>query len=384
MKREYPDSKSDLFAAFIERCLSIVPLGGYAGLMTPFVWMFLGTYAPLRERLINREAISSLIQLEYSGFDGATVPVCAYVLHRGPSPAMGAFVRLADFVGAAVQGPTALEIIEDDRAACQGSRSNGMRHHLYRTATSEFAKVPGSPIAYWLSEKMRGAFTQPKDALPSVAFREGLSSSNNGRFVREWFEVAAAGTNLQADSRSDALESQKTWFPLDSGGGFRKWWGNQEVVINWRDDGADIFAERPRSTVRNPDKYFQQHITVSKISSGAPSFRLFPAGFVIASVSKCAFPDSSKLYWILGLLNSNVAHAMLAAKSPTLSFLASDMESIPLRSGEADMLTERVEQLTECSRSDWDSSEVSWNFTQNPLVTQYKTHSAHDQSPTWS
>ena len=384
MKREYPNSKSDLFAAFIERCADLTARGGASALITMQSWMFLSSYEKLRHSLLRHQQITSMLHLGARAFDsigGEVVSSTAFVLSRqaaeslsDTSPRNGVFIRLVD-------GTSEAEKIAATRnALTRRDRDSG----YYLASGEDFISIPGSPIVYWLSEKMRGAFTQPKDALPSVAFREGLSSSNNGRFVREWFEVAAAGTNLQADSRSDALESQKTWFPLDSGGGFRKWWGNQEVVINWRDDGADIFAERPRSTVRNPDKYFQQHITVSKISSGAPSFRLFPAGFVIASVSKCAFPDSSKLYWILGLLNSNVAHAMLAAKSPTLSFLASDMESIPLRSGEADMLTERVEQLTECSRSDWDSSELSWNFTQNPLVTQYKTHSAHDQSPTWS
>ena len=376
MKREYPDSKSDLFAAFIERCLSIVPLGGYAGLMTPFVWMFLGTYAPLRERLINREAISSLIQLEYSGFDGATVPVCAYVLHRGPSPAMGAFVRLADFVGAAVQGPTALEIIEDDRAACQGSRSNGMRHHLYRTATSEFAKVPGSPIAYWLSEKMRASFTIGRPLSDVAELREGMSTGDNDTFMRAWWEVSAGRSAFGCGDLGRAEATGARWFPFNKGGAFRKWYGNQEYVVNWENGGETIRSYgiadfgRARSRAQNTRYFFEPSISWSKISSGDPSFRSYPEGFTFGSAAKAIYLDPQvHTAYLLCVCNSSLAQSLLAAKSPTLSFLADDIGSLPMILGTPDQsFIATEEKLTAVSKSDWDSSETAWDFERNPLL----------------
>jgi hypothetical protein len=374
MKDEYPTGKSDLFAAFIERCTELaVPRGGAAGMITMQSWMFLSSYEKLRASLLAHQQISSMLHLGARAFDsigGEVVSSTAFVLENLPhrlvnsgSKQTGIFVRLVD-------GTSEAEKI----SALRGALAQRTRDaNFYLASGDDFAAVPGSPIVYWLSEKMRAAFVRPEDALAPVAFREGLSSSSNDRFVREWFEVSTGMINFRAVSRSDAQESQKSWFPFDSGGSFRRWWGNHEVVINWRNDGEEIIAERPRSTVRNPDKYFQEHLTISKISSGASSFRLFPAGFVIASVSKCAFVDSLELRWVSGVLNSNVTHAILAAKSPTLSFLASDMESIPLRRGKVDLLAERVERLTECSRTDWDSSETSWNFSGNLLVALSKS-----------
>ena len=344
--------------------------------MTPFVWMFLGTYAPLRERLINREAISSLIQLEYSGFDGATVPVCAYVLHRGPSPAMGAFVRLADFVGAAVQGPTALEIIEDDRAACQGSRSNGMRHHLYRTATSEFAKVPGSPIAYWISEKMRASFTIGRPLSDVAELREGMSTGDNDTFMRAWWEVSAGRSAFGCGDLGRAEATGARWFPFNKGGAFRKWYGNQEYVVNWENGGETIRSYgiadfgRARSRAQNTRYFFEPSISWSKISSGDPSFRSYPEGFTFGSAAKAIYLDPQvHTAYLLCVCNSSLAQSLLAAKSPTLSFLADDIGSLPMILGTPDQsFIATEEKLTAVSKSDWDSSETAWDFERNPLL----------------
>lgn len=359
MKDEYPDVKQDLYGAFVVRGIELADRRGLLAIVIGDTWMSIKSFEALRLRLLSGHAFGSFVHMrDVSNHPDIFGANAAFVLSMaGDRNRHAPFIRVT---------PLGTERKEEDLRSALVERTKESGFHL--ASGEDFAAIPGSPIVYWLSEKMRAAFVRPDDALAPVAFREGLSSSNNDRFVREWFEVSADKTNCHAVSRSDAQESQKSWFPFDSGGGFRRWWGNHEVVINWRNDGEEIVAERPRSTVRNPDKYFQEHLTISKISSGAPSFRLFPNGFVIASVSKCAFADSLELRWISGVLNSNVTHAMLAAKSPTLSFLASDMESIPLRSGEVDPLAERVEQLTECSRTDWDSSETSWNFAQNPLV----------------
>ncbi len=218
-KSESKDSKSDLFSMFVERCLDLLPVGGYSGLMTPFVWMFISSYEALRNRVIREETITTLIQLEYSGgFDGATVPICAYVLRRGQSDQAGAFVRLFDFVGPAVQGPKTLEIIQADRLKRAGETSSGMERHLYRTATSDFAKVPGTPIAYWLSDSMRATFSDFPPALSSRSRSTiGMVTGKNALYVRQWWEVAANLTCLDAQSRDQAAQTSRRWFPLCQG-----------------------------------------------------------------------------------------------------------------------------------------------------------------------
>ena len=219
---------------------------------------------------------------------------------------------------------------------------------------------------------MRGAFRRTGDVIAVVPFREGTSTSNNDRFVREWHEVPCRQTRFDSESRLAAARTDETWFPFDQGGGFRKWWGNQDSVVNWARDGEGIRDELPKPRINNPDFFFKPHLTISKISSGAPSFRTFPGGFALASVSKCAFFDSSEsLREICGLLNSDVARRMLAATSPTLSFLASDLENLPLRlsqPGDRESVLARVSLLVETSRRDWDSFETSWGFGTNPLV----------------
>ena len=369
-KESYPATKSDLFAMFIERCLALTTRRGQLGFMTPFVWMFIKTYEPLRQSLLKHKTITSLIQLEYSGFDGATVPICTFTLQNGSIPNyQGGYVRLADFVGPRLQAPKALEAVQDQT-----------RNWFFRATTADFEAIPGTPIVYWLSEKMRAAFQRTVDSMPVVPFREGMSTSDNDRFVREWHEVSHRSTSFDSDSRVSASLAPTKWFPFDQGGGFRKWWGNQESVVNWAYDGAEIHSEGLKPRINNPDYFFKPHLTISKISSGAPSFRTFPCGFALASVSKCAFFDSAvSLREVCGLLNSNTMQEMLAAKSPTLSFLASDLEKLPLRNAHtgkqasSDMC---IADLVETSRRDWDSFETSWHFGVNTVVAGFRAMAA--------
>jgi len=178
----YEDGKADLFAAFIYRLFELVPKHGQLGFMTPYVWMFISSYEQMRQRIIRQEHISSLIQLEYSGFEGATVPICTFTLGKGRSDRKGAFVRLSDFVGAKQQGPRALEIIEAHNN--EQSAHSGMRKYFFEVNQHKFAQIPGSPIVYWLSKSMLDTFAKNK-ALKEIAEpRQGLATADNARFVR--------------------------------------------------------------------------------------------------------------------------------------------------------------------------------------------------------
>ncbi|MCI1796911.1 MAG: BREX-1 system adenine-specific DNA-methyltransferase PglX [Bifidobacterium tibiigranuli] len=373
MKEKYPDGKSDLFAAFIERCLSLIPKNSFVGLMTPMVWMFIFTYKQLRKRLITQESISSLIQLEYSGFEGATVPICTFVLHRGASASRGAFVRLNDFVGPALQGPKALEIIQADSAHLRGEATNGMEKHLYRRSAVDFVAIPGLPVAYWLSEKMRSTFALGEPLSEVANLRQGLATADNSRFLREWWEVSRNRTAFACTSRQEAAASGARWFPYNKGGDFRKWYGNQEYVVNWEHDGQEIRAlgtetgGRPRSRAQNVDTYFSPSVSWSDISSGEAAFRRFPAGFIHDVKGMAAFGDVELLDQIEVLMNSSFARALLSAIAPTLNFQVGDVGKVPVTPDIA-KLPKNTNSLVETSSEDWDVDETSWSFAANPLV----------------
>lgn len=270
----YEDGKADLFAAFIYRLFELVPKHGQLGFMTPYVWMFISSYEQMRQRIIRQEHISSLIQLEYSGFEGATVPICTFTLGKGRSDRKGAFVRLSDFVGAKQQGPRALEIIEAHNN--EQSAHSGMRKYFFEVNQHKFAQIPGSPIVYWLSKSMLDTFAKNK-ALKEIAEpRQGLATADNARFVREWWEPSNYKTGFDCELREESIERGTKWFPYNKGGEYRKWYGNQEFVVNWENDGKELEDFRPRSVIRNPKTYFRPSISWSKISSGAPAFRYFP------------------------------------------------------------------------------------------------------------
>lgn len=361
MKDEYPTGKGDLMTAFMVRAQELSKHRGVWAMINLPSWMSLKSFEDLRHHLLREQGIASLVHLGRGIFGSDFGSVAFVVENRPPRGSRGVYRRLFE-QHVDVRSVAAIEALFRDGA-----------YNRYEVSQVDFAAIPGSPIVYWLSEKMRGAFQRTPDTIPVVPFREGMSTSDNDRFVREWHEVSRNRVSFESSSRTSAAHSSATWFPFDQGGAFRKWWGNQESVVNWARDGDAIRGELPKPRINNPDYFFKPHVTISKITSGPPSFRIFPPGFALASVSKCAFFDSPQsMYEVCGLLNSDVARALLAATSPTLSFLASDLESLPLRAPQpTDQQSnlERVLSLIDTSRSDWDSAETSWSFRENPLAS---------------
>jgi len=358
MKDEYPDSKSDLFAAFIARCITLTIFGGQLGFMTPYVWMFIKSYELLRKQMLTEETITSLIQLEYSGFGGATVPICTFTIQRGANPGYpGGYVRLADFVGPRVQAPKALEAIQDQT-----------KSWFYRAKTTDFTAIPGSPIVYWLSEKMLGSFATGRPLSDVADLRQGLATADNNRFLRRWWEVSGSRTAFSCASREAAAESGARWFPYNKGGEFRKWYGNHEYVLNWEHDGAEIVAFKPRSVIRNPRTYFSPSVSWSDISSGEAAFRRYPAGFVHDSTGHSGFGATVLLHQIASLLNSKYVLEVMKVLAPTMHFHIGYVGLVPVSPGVEKLPTAPVEDLVDTARADWDLSETSWNFERNPLV----------------
>ena len=368
-KEDFPSTKSDLFAMFLDRCLEFLPPGGYAGLMSPFVWMFISTYEPLRKRLISDETITSLVQLEYSGFDGATVPVCAYVLRRGRVAISAAFVRLEDFVGAALQGPKALEIIAADRAHRTGAGTSGLERHLYRLSPLEFASVPGSPIAYWISQAMRSTFSRGKKLGDVADLKVGLQTGDVNQYLRRWWEVSCDRTVFDCVDSGHFSALRARWIPYDKGGDYRKWYGNQQFVLNWEGGGADIRAN-PSARPQNIEYFFRSHIGMTAVSSGDPAFRLYPTGFAFDNASRGLFMvDPVAQNNVLAFANSNIARALLKVTSPTLNYNVDEIASLPVLGLADSEVSQAVDRLTARARKDLDSYETSWGFTGAAVLT---------------
>lgn len=362
LRKHYESVKSDLFSAFIMRNCELATPEGQLGFMTPFVWMFIATYKQLREMIIDEKTITSLVQLEYSGFDGATVPICAFTLeNRFNAHYKGGYVRLADFRGTDNQAPKTLEAIASPDCGW-----------FYRASARDFKKNPGSPIAYWASEQVRNVFSEnvPLEMLGNT--HQGLATGKNERFLRLWFEVALHKISFNTKSTTETETIHYKWYPYNKGGEFRRWYGNQDYVVNWENNGYEIrnfFDDQGqlRSRPQNVDTYFKASISWSKISSGFPAFRYFPTGFIYDVAGTSIFAENiGTRNTLLHFCNSIVCQNLLAILSPTLNFEVGHIKSLPVHKN---IVAHKFEQaLISTSKADWDSYETSWDFSSFPLL----------------
>lgn len=365
MKSRYPETCRDLFSAFIERITRMADENGEMGVMCPFVWMFIGSYEKLRDFIIDEKTITSLVQLEYSGFEGATVPICTFTLHNGKIPGYrGGYVRLSDFVGAANQAPKTLEAIRNPDCGW-----------FHRADASTFHDIPGSPIAYWASKAMHDAFLNNPCIGETFHLRTGMQTGDNARFLRLWWEPSANNSRLDCTCNDEAASSGCQWFPYNKGGEFRKWYGNNDYLVNWREDGKDIRTKEPgekRCFSVLPTEYrFRQSITWSLISSSKIAFRYKKPGGMHDIAGMSIFPDSQDLELALGTLSSSYAQSILSLLAPTMNFQVGDISRIPyIEPCERDSahIKKVVNELIGLAESDWDSQETSWDFKRNPLV----------------
>lgn len=375
MKDEYPDSKSDLFAGFIERCTNLAGPQGTVAMITMQSWMFLSSYEKLRSSLLSKERITSMLHLGARAFDsigGEVVSSTAFVLESVPPASRdsarkraGIFIRLVD--GASEAGKVAgLSTALDVRAKEAG-------FHL--ASDADFAAIPGAPIVYWLSEKMRAVFTSAERLGATASLAVGLQTGDNNRFLRQWWEVATSRTAFACTSREEAAVSGARWFPYNKGGEFRKWYGNQEHVVNWENDGTEIRTfgtdggGRPRSRAQNTDTYFSPSVSWSKVSSGAPAFRAYPAGFIYDVAGTSIFVTTSEeRAGLLSFANSQLAFEQLAAIAPTLNYEVGQVAGLPVADASAEGGASPAAKAIEAAKSDWDNFETSWEFARNPLV----------------
>ncbi|MEO9903058.1 MAG: BREX-1 system adenine-specific DNA-methyltransferase PglX [Nisaea sp.] len=367
LRENFKDVKSDLFSAFMVRNTHLAMHKGQLGFMTPFVWMFLSSYEKLRSKILSEATLTSLVQLEYSGFEGATVPICTFTIENKFQPDhKGGFIRLTDFRGAKKQGPKALEAIKDSTSPW-----------FFRTSAREFLQIPGKTIGYWLSKNLLAAFSHPP--LESKAkLRAGLQTGDNDTFRRSWFEVSRIKFAPDCSSREATVETGAKWFPLNKGGDYRKWYGNAEFCLNWKDDGEEIKRRKVddlkagkitanNSKCWNQEHYFQPGLTWSALTSSSFSVRQNGAGYLFDTKGQMLFADEpSNTETFCALLNSKVCKELLAVISPTIDFTAGIVAKLPLVSNKVELTSSS--KLRALARSDWDAYETSWDFASLPLL----------------
>lgn len=358
LNSNYKDYSKDLFSVFIYHNMKQLVSGGYAGYMTPLVWMFIKTYEKLRTTIIDNVKIDSLIQMEYSAFEEATVPIDTFVL-KNSQDKVGTYLRLSDFKGGmAVQEQKVLDAIQDSSVK-----------YLYHTDQNNFPKIPRSPIAYWVSEQIYKDFSNNLSINDINPPRFGMSTSDNKRFVRAWTEIGFNQFSIPKKNYK-LIDHTKKWYPYNNGGKFRRWYGDNNDVVNWKNDGEEI-KQFKRSAVRNQDFYLHPGITWTAISSGRIGVRFFDAGFLFSSAGFCIFGDKNRKY-LLGLLNSVVGLSFLKILSSTINFNVGDIARIPVVFDNKRQLeiADFVNKCINISRQEWDAFETSWDFQRSPLITE--------------
>lgn len=364
--KNYKDYKTDLFSVFMYRNFDLCKPNGYSGFMTPFVWMFIKSYEKLRKYIIDNKSIGTLAQMEYSAFEEATVPICAFVLKNGRESNNGLYFRLSEFTGGMqVQKEKILEAIDNPDCG-----------YFYETSKDNFAKIPGMPIAYWVSKNLVKDFDEGVMIGDLIDAKQGLSTADNNRFLRLWYEVAQEKCKFNSKSAKDLIESKKKWIPFNKGGQRRQWYGNYDYLINWENNGYEIrnFRDsngKQRSAIRNEDYYFKEAITWGLITSGGFSIRhRIPGGIHDTSGVSAFYNGKVDLKYLLGLMGTKIADYVFEMINPTINLSLGDFNKFPvlLAVNEEIKIINIVNKSIEISRLDWDMHETSWDFEKSPLL----------------
>lgn len=344
VKKNYPDVKSDLCTCFIERGFDLVQRQGYSAMVTMASWMFLGSFEKMRNQIIDKKGIVALLYMGHMVMHIA-FNTCATVFYNSESDGLGAFTKIS-----------ASDLDGDiPRAFPAGSEK------IYRRDADAFKQIPGTPIAYWASDGVLRAFKNGKRLSSLIEARQGFTSGDNEQFLRLWFEPSMKNTSF--------VSTTARWFPCDKGGNYRKWYGNNEYVADWQDDGKRLKGF-PGSTLRNSQYYLLPAFSWSDVSSAFIAARYKPAGFVFEHCSDSLFGDLEQIKLFGAFLNSSTAADFLKLLSPSMKFEVGQIRQLPVCfevSERTDVLS-LVDQLIQRSQSDWDSFETSWDFKHHPLV----------------
>lgn len=358
----YKEVKSDLFSSFILRNIYFGKKGSYLGFMTPYVWMFISAHEILRKYILQNLNINSLIQLEYSSLEEAIVPLCTFVLENGKENQWGLYYRLTDFTGGMlIQEKKYLECLNSEK--CK---------YKYFTDKSSFSNIESSPIAYWASDRIFNIFKEQPKLGDSAIVRNGMKTGDNNKFLRLWWEVEKKKCNFNIENYSMTNGIKEKWFPYNKGGEFRKWYGNNDYVVNWENQGFEIFKNAKKDN-RNVQDYpsdfkFKPSVSWSLITSSKPAFRLKKC--CLSDIAGMSYyqNDYDKLLYSMAVCNSLISLEILKMLAPTINFQAGDIARLPIIYNDVTNIKKNVEENIKISKLDWDSFETSWDFKKHPLL----------------
>ena len=366
VEKNYKDSKGDLFAVFIEKCNEFTKENRYTAMITMHSWMFLSSFENLRKQIIEKREIQSLNHLGTRAFEelgGEVVQTVSWVVKNKAPEKKGTYIRLVDYNNA------------------QWKEEEFFNNKNYYSADQkEFKKIPGSPIAYWVSDRVREIFEKNQKLGEIAQPRKGNSTSDNNRFLRLWFEVEKNNFKLNSiNLKEDSLKIK--WFPYNKGGGFRKYYGNNEYLINWLNDAEEI-RKIPTAVIANYDFFTKEGLTWSTVSSAKLSVRNFGEGFIFDNGGCCLFSEKDIKYILLGLLNSKVFTILFGNISPTLNFQSGDIAKIPIIIEKDEIKKNNINEITKqninIAKEEWDSRETSWDFKKLFITNGDSIEKAYD------
>jgi type II restriction/modification system DNA methylase subunit YeeA len=372
-QKKYPDCKSDLFSAFIERNLNLVTKRGTVGMITMQAWMFLSSYEALRSQILDDATILTMAHLGERAFDsigGAVVSTTAFVLANAQiSDYRGTFLRLTDGQSEAEKSASLL--------VDQSVR--------YKCTSADLRKIEGYPIAYWISDRVRDVFREATPLGHVAEIRQGLATGENDLFVRQWFETSLSKIGFDCPTGDAAKESDKKWFPYNKGGGHRKWYGNNEFVVNWWNDGQDIRSDKleklakgkcllSNSKPKNTEHYFREGITYGLISTTGFTARRVYGGAVFDVGGSMVFPNF-EIDRLQGFLCSTLSTPFLTIINPTLNYQVGDIEKLPIFIDEIQRLDIDWGAIIQVFQDDWNAQETAWDFESQRLLANADTAS---------
>ena len=359
VKKYFPDSKSDLFATFIEKGLTLTKKNGFSSMVTMQSWMFLSSFENLRVKLLNADNITNLMHMENMVMGiafGTAVSIFRNSHIRGYKGTYN-HIKLSN-------------LIKDEHDNDIPVSFPVMENRFAQVSTENFSKIPGMPVAYWVSENFVRAFENGRLLGEIASSKQGIATADNNRFLREWYEVNVEKILFDCSTHEESKTSPAKWYPYNKGGEFRKWYGNNDYVVNWQYDGAEL-RNFKKSVIRNPNFYFMPCFSWSLISSSVAAFRYKPKGHIFDVAGMSCF-SNDKLHYLLALCNSSCAMKVLEVIAPTINYQCGDIANIPVIIPDSDEVENHVKELVkdniDSCKTDWDYYEVSWDFEKHPLL----------------
>ena len=361
VQKNYPNSKSDLFAVFIEKCHDLTRENAYQAMITMHSWMFLSSFEKLRNKLLTNNTIINMAHMGARAFEdigGEIVQTTAFVFNNANiKNYQSNFKRLVDYNS---QDTKEIEYLKNT--------------NLYTFSATNFSKIPGSPIAYWASNCIINSFSKYKKIVDIGESRSGMQTGNNNLFLRLWYEIDS--NTMELSQKPQRKLSLKKWFPQPKGGSYRKWYGNFDYLVNFQNNGQELKKYEGTSIIKNSQFYFREGISWSHTTSSSFSARYMPEGCIFNVEAPSFYPNKEiSLLYILAFFNSKILDVLFGYISQTMHYMAGDMAKIPTCITKNVLLISKIEQISKInislSKTDWDSFETSWDFEIHPLVKNH-------------